>query len=297
MAAPLGQIAQTMSRMDRLFLLVFHGGLVGYLLLHNVLIPVTRNWGQGLFLLDSLQYYFLPQLMLWIAFAKNYKVSWALGFNVGISIVALAQLLFSLSDGISTHEFSTAISLAAMAFFFLGFSLYFKKFFFPPGYTHLLMATLVGVAVMGVSYGLGGPGTQHTAHAPILRETRSPPAATTTLKLPSQNYSQGPIAILTHGFEHPYGLYPNGSSLAIVNKSPRRHLIRVEYIKNHRWYFKRIVPIAPKEQKSLALHGRGIYRLRSPSSKELGLFIAVTGSELFDPGAYRIDAKGLEVIE
>ena len=44
--------------LDKWFLLVFHGGLVGYLLLHNLAIPLVQNWGQGASPWRGLQYYF-----------------------------------------------------------------------------------------------------------------------------------------------------------------------------------------------------------------------------------------------
>ncbi|MCY4643497.1 MAG: hypothetical protein OXB88_02670 [Bacteriovoracales bacterium] len=280
--------------MDRLFFLVFHGGLVGYLILHNVLIPAVKHWKSGLLIFGHIQYYFLPHLILLLGFIQKIRLFGILGFNLGVLMASLVWLLYSVADGISTKEFSIGISLTAIIFFFFGFFIYFKKFFTREKYSHLWIGGLIGLLSTGLFYGIDSEKEKKTSD--IIRSSNDKKSSSLTFNLPSTDYQVGEINILDQGFQSSYALYPEEPKIILSNQSAKSHLIRIEYMREGRWHFKRIFKIARGQKKALPIIKRGIYRLRSPSSKELKILVIVIGSNRFKKGTYMIDIKGLRII-
>ncbi len=292
--------------MDKWFLLVFHGGLVGYLLLHNLAIPLVQNWGQDATPWRGLQYYFFPQALLFAWFVKyglSKKKAGLLPFLCGLnlSLWALSSILFvlDLRGGISTHQFTNGISLVAICCFFVGFFSYFQKFFhwrFPGTGAQYALAACLGSALAVLHHQqLKIP---HDATASFPRSTAEAKSEILLeLSLPAQNFDSPEIVIEANGFARKMSLLPEAqeSPLALLNRSPEKHLIRLEHARQGRWYFKRIINLKAGESTPLPPLPKGFYRLRAPSSKNLGAHILVRGSESFAKGIYMFDNKGIEV--
>ncbi len=293
--------------LDKPFLLVFHGGLVGYLLIHNLAIPLVQNWGRGVPLWHGLQYFFIPQAILWCCFLNTRLNRQNGGFAplavaLNLSWWALSCLLFGwqLGDGITTHLVSSGISLVAIACFWAGFFGHFQKFFrwrFPG---HRWQYTVV------VGLGLAASALQHRLSA-TPANAKAPPAAPArpaiesrvalTLRLPSSDFGPNEVVIESSGFAEAHLLRPAdlASSIWLVNRSRNKHLIRLERARRGRWSFKRVIPIKASERLRLPLDGQGLYKLHSPSSKHLGQHFLIQGSENFAVGTYVLDNKGVEV--
>lgn len=291
------------SRLNKLFLLVFHGGLVCYLFLHNLMIPFVRNIGSSQFLLDGLQYYFFPQFILFIAFLysdiskkKKSFIPILVTLNFAILFFSAFFLLMNLKDGVSVKEFSISISIVAIFIFFIGFFLYFKKFFlwdFPQVYSHYILGLLLG---LGLNFLINSDLIYSERQSVIIKkkdfETK---LESIKIHLPADGFTDRNVIINFEGFKKKYGLYPQNSGIIILNKTSNKYLIRLEYIKNKKWYFKKIISIGAFKKKNILIEENGIYRLYSPSSKDLGIYIIVMGSDLFDKGQYIIKRKGIEV--
>ncbi len=292
------------SRVNKLFLLVFHGGLVCYLFLHNFIIPLVKNLGQNNFILKDFQYYFIPQLWLWFIFVKidlsrkkESNLPLVITFNVVIGVVSLGFLLINLRDGFSTNEFSTSISLMAIGCFFLGFFIYFKKFFL--WNLNRFKKQYFGGFVIGIIFACFQNNT--TLTKPIVSAVKENKKinyidkTVVRVSLPSNRFTSGKIAIKGSGFENQYSLLSKDRDIILMNQSTVKYLIRIEYMRDENWYFKKVVNIKPNSQTSVSLPGQGIYKFNSPSRKKIGFYILVKGSDLFEKKTYFLSDKKIEV--
>ena len=196
----------------------------------------------------------------------------------------------------------------AICCFFVGFFSYFQKFFhwrFPgTGKQYALALLFAGPLAVLHHWQLGRFHNMANAATPASpRSTAGAKSeAVLTLSLPSQNFDSSGPSIEASGFGRKVSLLPatgpetgKESRFMLANRSPEKHLIRLEHARQGKWYFKRIINIKPGESTPLPPLSQGFYRLRSPSSKGLGTHILVKGSESFAKGTYVFDNKGIEV--
>ena len=278
------------SSLDKPFLLVFHGGFVGYLLLHNFIIPIIGNIGKGYPVLSEVSWYFLTHGWLFYVFAKTKRygdISLPFIINASIFLFSIVVILMDLKDGISTTEFSRLISLTAMSIFFLGFFIRFKNFFS----WHTSFKKIFSGFFMGFIFVICQSFLQKESIPEKKESTDKKERPLVVLSLPSSNFSQNTIEI-TSNFKDSVVRLPMDSSPVLKNNTTKTHLIRLEYIKNKRWYFKKIIKLKKGEEKSLSLKTKGFYRLYSPSSK-IGICHIIVGSDLFKKGDYLLSKKGL----
>ena len=287
------------ERINKLFLLVFHGGLLCYLFLHNFLLPLVRNIGQGKPLLNELHYYFIPHGMLFLSFffakfSKKEKntVPLFVALNLTILIFSIVFFMFDINDGLTVEEFTDLISLISMSCFFLGLFIYFKKFFLW-NISLMKYQYLIGIS-LGIIFIFFHEriSSQKKIITTIPTSIQQNDITEIKINLPSSKFSKNEIAILKSGFKNTHGLFPLNTKIKLINHTNKKHLLRLEYIKNKKWYFKKIISLDKKNQNIINIKEKNIYRLRSPSSK-LGYFILIIGSDIYDKGIYILDKKGL----
>ena len=300
--------------MTKPFLLVFHGGLVCYLFLHNFIIPIMRNWGQGNPFLQETGYYFVPHFYFWWVLSrlsfqkgfyehkKEFHFPFSLSLNLTIALGSLGLWLMKLKDKLTPQEFSTGISLAAMGFFFLGFFSYFKNFFsmnwYKPKREYLTGFILgLGFIFLQNSLEFSAPIKEESQDKRLdLRQQRGA-HFTLHLALPSHSFTGEQIRLTTEGLERPLSLLPLKARAFLVNETEKKYLVRIEYLRNQRWYFKKVVNLRAKQTFPLDFVQRGIYKLHLPTQthSKHPFHILVKGSNLFEKKSYLLRNKNVEI--
>ena len=290
---------------NKIFLLVFHGGLVCYLLLHNLAMPLVKNIGQKNPLFEEIQFYFIPQLILFLFFLKtNLKekkenfIPFIISFNFSILLFSIFILFRSLQDGISRYEFSIVISMVSISIFFLVFFLRFRRFFlwsFPKVKAQYFIGLLLGYVFVLIL-----PITERQEESRPIEVIREKKFLETKyqLTLPTNPEVSNKIAFLTYdNFKPKFVTIHSNSHLTILNQSGEKQVIRLEYHRNDKWFFKRVYNLSKNKNIVLDnLENKKIYRLRSSNNKKLGSFYIIKGVELFIPGNYILSEKGLEEV-
>lgn len=115
----------------KLFLLVFHGGLVLYSILHNVLIPLVRNLGRNEYILNDIHYWFLYHIILFILFVRydvekkpRTIIPFLCWLGLWVTFIRTGLILFDQSK-LGVYHFSIAISIVSN---FIFFGVFFKTF-------------------------------------------------------------------------------------------------------------------------------------------------------------------------
>lgn len=272
--------------------------MVGYLIIHNLLIPLVRNLGAGGRPFDGVHYWFLLHIILLIQFFRydfDNKPKSLIPLTIWASIYAtsfgLIELLFSLlGKKVNVGHFSSAISILSIAIFFIGFFIYFKQFITWESKNPLkrqLVALSLGLLHFGIQYNIEDHVGLKVIKKSVKKEEVSHDysslgcqGAELSLDSSTKVLSPGPIEIINCGFKYNLNLF-KGEDLLLTNNSKKEHLIRLERLSGKRWKFIKIIKPQPGEKLTLEkklFEEKGIYQLRSPTSKEIGIHIIINGN-------------------
>lgn len=292
-------------RINKLFLLVFHGGLVCYLTLHNLIMPLVKNLGQGAPWNTAIRYYFVPHFVLFFYFFKckfddsknNSIFSW-LVFLITIVVFAAIFVTQSIKKGATSTDFSDGISIISMTIFLLGYFLYFQKFFntFPKD---SIIKGVLGL-LLGVLFSFG---QELIYQPPIEDKNRGRPTApkkmkstvTSTIELPSSNFGQ-------NHWSYPLGenklpqLLPQETALIITNRASESLLLRIDLSKDEsHWILKEMIKLSAGEKIQVLKGLKGLFKIYSPGHPNVPVTFLVKGSDKFTQGLYHLSKNKIEV--
>lgn len=298
----------------KIFLLVFHGGLVCYLILHNFLMPLIRGLGVGNVV--EFHYWFIPQIFLFITFflsdfdnaKKNKIIDVLIDFSMMTVFLGLAFFInFLGKKKIDLEDFTSFISIISVGFFLLGYFIYFRKLISVPpksvkGFLISLSLALIFVG-LETSHNIPMDSTKKKNQVKVLEEENGfggCEASEIKISLPHAYPLTREIEIKPCGFEKNIAAVSD-HGITLENKTSESYMVRVEVLENEKWKFQRIIKIN-KGSKTLIdstiLTNPGIYRLKSPSSKELGLLVLLVGKEIqTEKVNYLIDPKSFVIKE
>jgi len=295
------------NQINKIFLLVFHGGMVGYLLTHNLIVPIIRNFGMNAPLLSGIEFFWPFQVILFINFTlydfdKKEKslIPFLIYTTLYSTLIGILFLALSVLDkSVSLIHFGPAISLTSLFIFLLGFFGYFKRFFNwkikNPIILHIF-SLLLGLAI-GWSYiKLEKPTkTQEVMQHTNTKENLDPSSmgcmgSKVKFKVPLKNdiYS-GEVILKDCGFSHNLNRLKKGQDFILLNDTLRSHHFRLEYYRRGSWKFKKIEVLKKGESYTFPAHftsAHGIYRVKIPTDKKYGIQIIIVGD--IPPGEFEI---------
>ncbi|MFZ8934910.1 MAG: hypothetical protein ACO2ZP_13535 [Bacteriovoracaceae bacterium] len=280
--------------LKKIFLIIFHGGMVAYLILHNLLIPMVRNFGAGSALFSGVHYWFVLHLFvlfLFIQYDFHKKEKSLIPVTIWTSIYATIlgtiELFYSLGvTKVNVGHFSSFISVACIGIFYIGFFIYFKTFI------NWKTEALWKRHALAIGLGLLHFGIQMNIedHVGLIKIKK-------VIKLEKEkvDYSEfgckGSIIHLSKsvkpksmdviisgcGFVENLSAF-KGKNINLINNSGKKHLVRFERLDETKW--KLVRPITIRDGDKFVIrkdnfHLKGIYRLRSPTSKAIGIHLIV----------------------
>jgi hypothetical protein len=283
--------------LNKVFLLVFHGGMVCYLILHNFLIPFTRNIGQGESPLLDTHYWFLPQLLLLLVFIRKplmSNIGFWMNLNVFISVIQGFLLLFLFNKLEPSTIFSEGVSFAAVMVFYLGFFLHFKQFY------KLNFQNFSRDFVLSLVFGLIFVFIQHKLlmkkEIILMKKNVLVEEERVVLDLPYYKYSKNKIIELSSdNFKDKFSYYTLEDITFFINNDVKKHVFRLERLHYPKWDFVSVVVLDKGERFKITSDKKEIFRLRSPSSRELGIHYLVFGPEKFSRKKYIIYKSKVEL--
>ena len=278
----------------KIFLIIFHGGMVAYLVLHNLLIPMIRNFGAGQALFGGIHYWFALHLFLLFLFVRydfvkrpKSIIPLTMWVSIYATILGTIELFHSLSvSKVNVGHFSSFISVACIGIFYIGFFIYFRPFINWNG-NHLWQRHALALGLGLLHFGIQ---LNFEDHIGLIKKTRSLVAEKKEIDHSKQG-CQGSIIKLDKNFQtagkdvviSSCGFVENTSlfedqNIHLINNSGKKHVIRLERLHQKRWRFVR--PIIINDGKKFIIrkdnfHLDGIYQLRSPTSKEIGIHLII----------------------
>lgn len=297
------------NKLNKMFLLVFHGGLVCYLILHNLIIPFVRNIGQGNMILQEVHYWFVPQSLLFFSFyfypfgKKNPLTIFSLlGANIVAFGLGLIEILLSIGKGISVESFSSSISLLAIACFFLGYFVHFKKFYIWKG-AEVFKIFILSLGIGGSFFFIQEKIVIHSSRPkqnPFVSEVNNEGIElkknTVEIHLPKkENFSNSTLTLSDNGYYEKVSYFNKEQKVLIQNRSTKKHILRLERLNHGKWNFMIVLVLTKDELVEVSLKEKGIYRLRSPSSKEIGIHYIVRDAENFPDSTYSLTKNKVEI--
>ena len=300
----------------KLFLLVFHGGMVLYLLAHNLGIPIVRNLGMGNPWYWDLEFFWFLQVILFALFLnydfeKPSKGTIPLLIYVTLysTLLSIAQLIYlgSSSSKITLPFFSPTISLTSLSIFLVVFFLQFKKYFLWESsnvFRRHLLAIMMAIALVVVKNSLyvnpelKSKEISAKKNLPTFEESGckgSHISFSLPLKTPLPKNSE----ILPCGFNFNLLHIKHGDKIEVKNSLGHPIHVRLDYFTDGSFVFKRIQVVQneeifefPKEN----FDQDGIYRLITPSNPRLGIQILLKGDlNNLEKGNYFITPKTFEM--
>jgi hypothetical protein len=298
------------------FLLVFHGGMVLYLIGHNVGIPVIRNLGLGNPLYWDVELFWALQLVIfWLFYKydfdnpKKSPIPLLIYITVYSTLIAILQLISQANaTKINVSFFAPTISLASLSIFLIVFFIQFKKYFLWDSSNffrrHLLAIGLGFAMIVSRNTFLVNPQLKNpTRDIKILPShedsgcTGSKVAFTIPLKVALPSNSE----ILPCGFNFNL-LYLNHDDNISVKNSHGHHLhVRLDFLHDGYFLFQRVQVLKNGEVftfPKVNFMRDGIYRLETPSKPGLGIQIILKGKlKKLEEGDYLITPTILEIKE
>jgi hypothetical protein len=287
---------------EKVFLIVFHGGMVGYLWLHNLAIPLLRNLGTGQPILLGIHFWFLYHTFIFYYFfrydivkSKPSKIPFLIDSSMYMSLFGIVHMgiEFAKMDKPNLDHFSSTISLASIMIFYLGFFVHFKKFLnweIKNKLTHYLSSAGTGIALFLFLYNL----ELHFATAPEWAKREPTPVAPKVEKKVNSGPGGCDPNFKTFSFSKQQaiqasnesrilecGLAPNvvktGPEGLIINnlEYPKVHM-RLEYFRKDKWVQRKVVTLKREETDKVEISffkEPGLYRLRSSTVEKLGIQI------------------------
>ncbi len=281
--------------LKKVFLVIFHGGMVAYLILHNIMIPIIRNYGAGAEIFKGVHYWFALHLFLLILFIRydfhkrpRTIIPATLWVSVWATLLGTAELFYSLGvSKVNVGHFSSFISIACVGIFYIGFFRYFKQFINwetdSLAKRHIL-AFLLGAAHFGVQM-------QFEEHIGLLKKKREIvtnqqeldydtlgcKGSQLRLKIGDQFSPMDKLIIKDCGFLENISKFNQGN-ISLINESGKDHLLKLERLSVDKWKFVKLIKIHAGETLSIRkdnFHLSGIYQLRSPTSKQIGIHLII----------------------
>lgn len=259
---------------DWIFFLVFHFGFVLYLILHNLGVPLLAMLGSGKFSWELLQIWFLPQMVLLYAIYKKKEflgktiilyTHIILGFGI-IHLIYIGKQI-----GPNKSLFTYTISLLSLIFFLLGWHIKFKSLFPNKNVKKkYLLATLM--AILHILY-------NYFSFEKLTSATLKEKNISTITSEEEVQYNKSKWELEEKGekitqFEenglnnekNTFIYIKNSKEWVLANNTNKNIHVRVEFYKDNRWIFKKLIILKKKTKISyLAPLEDGIYRVFSPT--------------------------------
>lgn len=295
------------------FLLVFHGGMVLYLIGHNVAIPLIRNLGLGNPLYYDVELFWALQVVIFWLFAKydfekpkKSPIPLLIYITLYSTLIAIIQLIAVGQEKISVSLFAPFISLASLSIFLGVFFVQFKKYFIWDSsniFRRHLLALMLGMAmIVSRNAFLVNPETKIPTRAKIELPTfegSGCKGSHISFSIPLKDQLPGNSEILPCGFNFNLSHINHGDKIEVKNSLGHPIHVRLDFLKEGSFAFKRIqvlqngeIFVFPKEN----FEEDGIYRLITPSNPRLGIQIILKGDlKSLEKGDYLITPKAVEV--
>lgn len=295
-------------------LLVFHGGMVLYLIGHNVGIPVIRNFGIGTPLYWDVELFWALQLVIfWLFYKYDFEkpkkspIPLLIYITLYSTIIAILQLISQAKDSkITVAFFAPTISLTSLSIFLILFFVQFKKYFLWESSNvfrrHLValglaIGMIVSRDIFLVNPELKNP-TKDIKVLPTFVDSGckgSKVAFTLPLKDALPNNSE----ILPCGFNFNLIHLTHGENIEIKNSLGHPIHVRLDFLQDGTFLFERIQVVKDREififPKDTFVRD-GIYRLETPSNPRLGVQIILKGNlKNLEKGDYLITPKAMEI--
>ncbi len=294
-------------------LLVFHGGMILYLIGHNVGIPVIRNLGLGNPLYWDVELFWALQLVIfWLFYKYDFEkpkkspIPLLIYITLYSTLIAIIQLIAVGQEKISVSLFAPFISLASLSIFLAVFFIQFKKYFIWDSsnvFRRHLLALMIGLAmIVSRNAFLVNPQVKLPTRAKIELPTfeesgckGSKVAFTIPFKKALPNNSE----ILTCGFNFNLIYLTHGDNIGIKNSLGHPIHVRLDFLQDGTFAFERIQVV--KDRKTFIFPKDtfvrdGIYRLETPSNPRLGIQIILKGDlKNLEKGDYLITPRSLEI--
>jgi hypothetical protein len=298
----------------KLFLLVFHGGMVLYLIGHNVGIPLIRNLGMGNPIYYDVELFWALQVIIFWQFTKydfdkptKSPIPILIYITFYSTLMAIIELIFQASDSkVTLSLFAPFISLASLSIFLGVFFVQFKKYFLWDSKNVFLrhfFALMFGFAMFASRNAfLVNPQTKK-----ITREQKEIPTfeeggckgSKISLSLPLKEELPRNSEILTCGFNFNLVNLNHPDVISVKNSLGHPIHVRLDFLQGQTFIFKRIQVLKdgevfnfPKENS----YEDGIYRLMTPSNPRLGIQIILKGDlKNLKRGDYLITPKKMEI--
>ncbi len=291
-------------------LLVFHGGMVLYLIGHNVLIPLIRNIGTGSpFYYDVELFWVLQALIFYFFFKYDFekpkKSPIPLLFYITLysTLIGTLQLIAQGRDQkITLSFFAPFISFASLWAFIIVFFVQFKKYFLWESSNvfrrHLLAIMCAFAMVVSRNIFLVNPQVKQIVREKIVLPTYEESGckgSVVQFSIPFKDSIPGNTEILDCGFN--FNLVRIGKgNIGVKNLFPHPLHVRLDFLQEKIFVFKRIQVLKPGEKFDFEAESSGIYRMTTPSNPHLGIQIILKGDlEKLDPGIYKIGPKFIEI--
>ena len=119
---------------------------------------------------------------------------------------------------------------------------------------------------------------------------------TVEIHLPKkENFSNSNLVLYDNGYYEKVSYFNKEQKILIQNKSAKKHILRVERLNHRKWNFIIVLVLTKDELAEVLLKEKGIYRLRSPSSKEIGIHYIVRDAENFPDSTYSLRKNRVEI--
>lgn len=288
--------------LKKIFFLLFHGGMVAYLILHNLLVPIIRNVGQHRFPFYDLHFWFLPQVVLFVLFYRYdfaNRIKGAIPLLVDITflsaLITTGDFLHDLTQKkyFALEHFSSALSLASLMIFFTVYYLHFRHHF-PSRFSWqyqgkgIILSLMAGLILFGMEKSLS-----HWAVRPV--EIRKTIPQRKIMKATCHRFSplgqfisplgsgQIPLTVdfdscgfSMNYFQLNFRPFRQGALITIHNTSSTEDLIRLEEESGGKWNLVKIIPLKPGGRATLlfkTIKHEGLYWLRSGLMAEKGVLL------------------------
>ena len=298
------KIESKKQRLEKIFLLVFHGGLVCYLVLHNLLIPMTRNLGQGNPLRLEVHYWFIPQLVLFFLFVKaplkiknNGWVLCLLATNATVFLLGIIDWAAYFQGSISLESFSSGISLLSIGIFFLVYFLYFQRHHYW-SLSNMTIPCLSAIVLGTGFFFIQRNAIFHNLPKQTTRKESIPvESPLKVIRLPAEDSpNKGHISIGSPSYKGGVSYVPSRTKLVFENDSDERRLLRLEYMIDRRFGLVKILNIKPHSNISFThSEEKDILRLRPSTDRDLGIHYIVVGANKFDPATYEFYKNRVDI--
>lgn len=298
----------------KLFLLVFHGGMVLYLIGHNVGIPIIRNLGLGNPLYYDVELFWALQVVIFWFFAKydfdrpqKSPIPLLIYVTLYSTLIAIIQLISQgTASKITVSLFAPFISLASLSIFLAVFFIQFKKYFLWESsnvFKRHLLALMLGIAmIVSRDAFLVNP----QAKLPKAAKKQLPTfedsgckGSKVTFTIPLKGVLPTNSEIKSCGFNFNLLHLTHSEGIAVKNSFGHPIHVRLDFLQNGSFVFERIQVVKNEE---VFLFPRenfvrdGIYRLETPSNPRLGIQIILKGDiNKLEKGDYLITPKILEI--